>query len=203
MKTIFMILLLYTVDLLSASLEHMSMNNYDFSIVKERYEIYDSKGEVVKFYKEEQNRDLRFMLRLTLSDHTGGCSEKAITEGNYEISDDGNITLYTMWKRQGKAYLAPSGVRVQHYRVSDSGKLEFIEGKIYVEETKKNHDNDSGMAYLFTAPKTKEEKQKLENYIKDVEKNYKATFVFGEEREALFTEVKQALKRKVKALWSR
>jgi hypothetical protein len=201
MKTIF-ILLVSFLQLFSASLEHVTINSYDYSIVNESYDIYDSKGEVVKFYKEEQNRDLTFMLGFTLTDHTGGCSEKAITEGSYEISDDGNITLYSMWKRQGKAYLAPSGVRVQTYRVADGGKLEFVAGKVYVEETKKNHDNDSGMAYLFTAPKTKEEKQKLENYIKAVEKSYKATFVLGEEREALFTEVKQALKRKVKALWS-
>lgn len=202
MKTIF-ILSLFFMQLFSASLEHLTINNYDFSIVKESYDIYDSKGEVLKLYKEEQNRDLTFLLRFTLSDHTGGCAEKAMTEGNYEISDDGNITFYTMWTRQGKAYLAPYGARVQTYKVLDTGKLELIEGKIYIEETKKRHDNDSGMEYLFTAPKTQEEKEQLEHYVKAVEEKYKATFVFEDEGKRVISEVKKALKRKMKAIWIR
>jgi Holliday junction resolvase RusA-like endonuclease len=202
MKTIF-ILSLFFMQLFSASLEHVTLNNYDFSIVKESYDIYDSKGEVLKLYKEEQNRDLTFMLRFTLSDHTGGCAAKGMTEGSYELSDDGNITFYSMWTRQGKAYLAPYGARIQTYKVSDAGKLELVEGKIYLEETKRNHDNDSGMEYLFHTPKTEEEKKQLETYVKAIEEKYNATFVFGDDAKVLSLEVKKALKRKIKALWSR
>ena len=202
MKIIF-ILLVFFIQLFSASLEHMTLNNYDFAIVKENYDIYDSKGEVLKLYKEEQNRNLTFMLRFTLSDHTGGCAAKGMIEGSYEVSSDGNITFYTMWTRQGKAYLAPYGARIQTYKVSDDGKLELIEGRIYLEETKKNHDNESGMEYLFQAPRTEEEKEQLQQYIKGVEEKYNATFVSKEEYKALSKEVKKALKRKMKALWSR
>ena len=202
MKTIF-ILSLLCMQLFSASLEHVTLNNYDFSIVKEKYDVYDSKGEVLKLYKEEQNRNLTFILRFTLSDHTGGCAAKGMTEGSYEISDDGNITFYTLWTRQGKAYLASYGARVQTYRLSDNGKLELLEGKIYIEETKRNHDNDSGMEYLFHTPKSKEEKEKLQSYVKTVEEKYKATFVFEEESKNLIKEVKKALKRKTKAIWTR
>ena len=202
MKIIF-ILSISLMQLFSASLEHVTLNNYDFSIVKEKYDVYDSKGEVFKLYKEEQNRNLSFVLRFTLSDHTGGCAEKAMTEGSYEISADGNITFYSMWTRQGKAYLAPYGARVQTYKVSDAGKLELVEGKIYLEETKKNHDNDSGMEYLSHTPKSKEEKEKLQSYVKAVEEKYKATFVFEEESKNLIKEVKKALKRKMKATWKR
>ncbi len=201
MKTIF-ILSLFFMQLFSASLEHVTINHNDFSVVKESYDIYDSKGEVLKLYKEEQNRNLIFLLSFTLSDSTGGCSSKSMVNGSYEISDD-TITFYTMWTRRGKANLSPYGARMQRYKVLDSGKLELIEGQVYVEETKKKHDNESGMEYLFHAPKTQEEKEKLQSYIKAVEEKYKATFVFEEDGKILIKEVKKALKRKMKALWSR
>jgi len=201
MKTIF-ILSLFFMQLFSASLEHVAINDNDFSVLKESYALYDSKGEVLRLYKEEPNRDLTFLLSFTLSDTTGGCSSKSMVKGSYEISGD-TITFYTMWTRQGKAYLSPYGARVQRYKVLDSGKLELIEGKVYVEETKKNHDEGSGMEYLFHAPKTQEEKEQLQSYVKAVEEKYKATFIFKEEGKALIEEVKKALKRKMKALWSR
>jgi len=44
----------------SAKLEHVTIGNQDFSVVTESYDIYDSKGEVMKLYKEERNNDLTF-----------------------------------------------------------------------------------------------------------------------------------------------
>ncbi len=199
MKTIF-ILSLFFMQLFSASLEHVTINNNDFSLVKEHYADYDSKGEVLKLYKEEQNSNLTFLLSFVLSDSTGGCSSKSMVNGSYEISGD-TITFYTMWTRRGKANLSPYGARIQHYKILDSGKLELIEGKVYVEETKKKYDNESGMEYLFHAPKTQKEKEQLQSYVKAVEEKYKATFIFNEEGKVLIEEVKKALKRKMKALW--
>ncbi len=201
MKTIF-ILSLFFMQLFSASLEHVTINNNDFSLVKEHYADYDSKGEVLKLYKEEQNSNLTFLLSFVLSDSTGGCSSKSMVNGSYEISGD-TITFYTMWTRRGKANLSPHGARIQHYKILDSGKLELIEGKVYIEETKKKYDNESGMEYLFHAPKTQKEKEQLQSYVKAVEKKYKATFVFNEEEKSVINEVKEALKQKRKALWSR
>lgn len=194
MKAIFL-LSLSMINLFANSIEHLTINNHDFSFVKEHYRLYDTKGDIVKIYN-----DKNLIITFTIWESTGGCSSKAITEGTYEISDN-KITFYTMWHRQGKAYLAPYGAKIAHYKVSKFGKLELIDAQIYIEETAKGYDDESGMEYLFNKPKTVEQQEQLANYIKEVEEEYNATFVFN--KDALIKEVKEALKRKIKAIWRR
>ena len=107
-------LIVLTINMLfaAAELEHVTLGNQDFSIVTESYEIYDSKGEVMKFYKEERNNDLTFVLSLILKDKTGTCADKSMQEGAYEINGT-TITLYSFWDRKGKAYDSPYGGRIQ------------------------------------------------------------------------------------------
>ncbi|SFV53835.1 hypothetical protein MNB_SV-14-1770 [hydrothermal vent metagenome] len=197
---IYLLILLTIGRLFSASLEHITINNYDFSIVKEDYHIYDSKGKIMKMYLEENNNNLTFVLRLTLHDETGGCTSRSIQKGAYEINGS-VITLYNYWDRKGKAYLAPYGWRIQKYKVLSSGKLKQIFGQIYLESTKQSYENDSGLKYLFTSPKTDEERAKKEEYIKEIEQKYKAKFVLGKEKNRLKEEVEEALKRKLKRVW--
>lgn len=195
-------LILFTVSILSATaqLEHIALGNQDFSIVTESYDIYDSKGEVMKFYKEERNNDLTFVLSLILKDKTGSCADKSMQEGAYKINGT-TITLYSFWDRKGKVYDSPYGARIQSYEMLPNHSVVLKSSKVYIETARKSYDKESGMQYLFTPPKTKIQKEALHTYIKSVEKEYKGVFVFGEEAKNLLDKVHEALNRKMKAQW--
>ena len=142
----------------SAKLEHVTIGNQDFSVVTESYDIYDSKGEVMKFYKEERNNDLTFVLSLILKDSTGSCSDKSMQTGSHEINGTG-ITLYSFWDRKGKAYDSPYGARIQRYEMLPDHTVVLKSSKVYIETARRNYDKESGMQYLFTSPKTNIQKE--------------------------------------------
>jgi hypothetical protein len=183
-----------------ATLKHITIGNQDFSIITENYDLYDSKGEVLRLYREEQNNNLTFILTLILKDRTGACADKSIEDGYYEINGT-TLTLYSYWNRRGKAYNAPYGARIQVYRLKDNYDLVRISSKLYIETQRVNYNEDSGIKYLFKTPQTKEEKASLHTYIKAVEHNYKGTFVYGNEAKKLVKEVEDAMMRKMKATW--
>jgi len=197
MKKPFLVLLLLGGMLhADATLEHMTLRGTDFTSITEDYDVYDSKGRVLKFYRDEQNYDLKHLFNLTLNDKTGTCSARSVEEGSMEIN--GNIiTLYTFWDRQGRIYDVPYGARIKRYEVQKDGTL----GKLYIETAKKSFDPESGMRFLWETPKTDEDKAAFNDYIKNAERQYKGVFVFGEDAKALIKEVKAALDRKMAKRW--
>lgn len=200
MKLFLLILLTLTTLFATAQLEHFTIENQDFSIVTEAYDIYDSKGEVMKLYKEERSNDLSFVLSLILKDRTGTCSDQSMQDGSYEINGT-EITLYSFWDRKGKSYDSPYGARIQRYEMLPNHTVVLKSSKVYIETARKSYDKESGMKYLFTPPKTKIQKEALHTYIKSVEKEYKGVFVFGEEAKNLLDEVHEAFRRNMKAKW--
>ena len=196
-----LILVLALGQLFAGSVESLTINKQTFSLEKGSYDIYDSKGRFVKFYRVEKDKKIP-ILRLALNDATGNCASRSLQDGAYEIEEN-IITLYTLWNRRGKAYLEPYGAKVQKYEVTSDGTLKEVSSYLYVEETRKKHDDGNGMEYLFHAPKNKAEQEKLDGYVKEVEEKYKGTFVFGGESKKLIQSVKEALKRKTKASWKR
>jgi exonuclease III len=200
MKILLLLSILISILFSSAKLEHITIGNQDFSIVTESYKIYDSKGEVLKFYKEERNNNLTFIFSLILDDSTGTCADKSIQTGSYEINGT-NITLYTFWDRKGKAYDSPYGARIQYYEMLPNHTVVLKSSKVYIETARRSYDEQSGMKYLFIPPQTKTEKEAFKTYIKSVEKEYKGTFVYGNEAKRLIEEVHEALRRKMKAKW--
>jgi hypothetical protein len=195
-------LLLLTISILfaTAKLEHVTLGNQDFSIITESYDIYDSKGEVMKFYREERNNDLTFVLSLILKDKTGSCADKSMQEGTYEINGT-HITLYSFWDRKGKVYDSPYGARIQSYEMLPNHSVVLKSSKIYIETARKSYDLESGMQYLFIPPKNQKQKEALQSYIETVEKEYKGVFVYGDDVKTLLKEVHDALRRKMKAKW--
>ncbi len=196
MKKILLLIFTITLSLQSAQLEHIKIGNQDFSIVTETYNIYNSKGEVMKLYKEERDRKPRYILGLTLKDDTGTCSDFKIQEGAYEVKGT-DITLYSLWDRRGKVDDAPYGARITHYKMLEDHTIVKKSSYIYIESARKNYNDESGMKYLFTPPKTNQDKEELNAYIKEIEEKYKGTFVFENEAKDLIAEVKKALKRKM------
>lgn len=201
MKKILLTLLLLTYSLWGAELKHITIGNQDFTLTTETYDIYDSKGEVLRLYREERNNNLTFVFSLILKDRTGECSDKSLEDGFYEINGT-TVTLYSYWNRKGKAYNAPYGARVQVYELKNNYNLVRTSSKLYIETARPNYNENSGMQYLFKAPKTKEEKASLKAYVSAVERKYKGTFVYGEEAKALIKEVEDAMIRKMKAIWN-
>ncbi len=200
MKLFLLILLTLTTLFATAELEHITIGNQDFSIVTESYEIYDSKGEVMKLYKEERNNDLTFVLSLILKDKTGSCADKSMQEGAYEINGT-TITLYSFWDRKGKMYDSPYGARIQCYEMLPDHTVVLKSSKVYIETSRKSYDTESGMKYLFTPPNNKSEIEALLAYVKSVEREYKGAFVYDNEARKLMEEVHEAFRRKMKAEW--
>lgn len=199
MKIYLFILVSITV-LFSQTVEHVSIGNKPFTIIKESYEEYGSKGEVMRLYKGEEQNQSSMLLTFILRERNGPCSAREREKGTYEINAS-TITFYTSWKRGGKAYDAPIGVRVKVYEVLSDSSLKKISSSIYIEASKKNYDKDSGMQYLFRDSKTDEEKESLEDYVEEIENEYNGTFVFAEEAELLTSKVEQAFHRKLKSRW--
>ncbi len=194
MKKILLILAILS-QYIFASVEQVTINKHEFRIVTKSYDVEDTKGKYIKLYKDE-----KMLFRFTLKDSTGSCSAKSLIDGHYEI--EGNkITLYSFWNRRGKAYLAPYGARIQIYEVLTSGELKLISARVYVEASKYKLDKDSGMRFLFKTPKNKIEKKELQQYVSEIEKQYVAEFIFGEEAKLLIQEVRESLRRKMKSSW--
>ena len=167
----------------------------------ESYDIYDSKGEVLRVYKEHRNNDLTFMFSLILKDRTGACSDKSIEDGYYEINGT-TITLYSQWDRRGKAYDAPYGVRIQVYTLDNQYNFVKTSSKLYIETQRANYTENSGMKYLFKTPGNHEEKAQLQTYVSRVERKYGGVFSFGAKAKNLIKEVETAMTRKMKAIWN-
>ena len=201
MKKTLLLLLLIAQTLMGAELKHITIGNQDFSLTTETYDIYDSKGEVLRLYREEQNNNLTFVFSLILKDRTGACSDKSMEDGYYEINGT-KVTLYSHWDRRGKAYDAPYGARVQVYQLKDNYDLVRTSSKLYIETQRPNYNENSGMKYLFKTPETEAEKESLKAYVSAVERNYKGTFVYGNEAKKLIKEVEDAMTRKMKAIWN-
>ena len=199
MKQIFLILFFWS-ELFAEIKQEVIINHQHFKIVKESYDIYDSKGEFVRFFKINKNKHLTPVLRLTLKDATGGCSSRSLEDGAYEIRGN-KIWLYRYFHRQGEAYFAPYGAQIVEYQVQKDGTLEKVKSNVYVELTKKGYDEENGMKYLFHAPKNEKEQALFNRYIKQVEAKYDGEFLYGDEGGKLIKEVKKALKRKIKLEW--
>ena len=198
MKQVFILAFAFS-QLFSESIQPITINKQQFNMVRESYDIYDSKGEFIRFYKDKNETAL---FRLTLKDVTGDCSSKSLQDGAYEIDEKG-ITLYSFWDRVGRAYIEPYGARVQRYEVEENGTFKRVFSKLYIETTRQKHNNDSGMKYLFSKPKTAEEEKKLQSYVDEVERVYHGKFVFGKESKELLSLVQKALRKKVKMLWQK
>ncbi|MDM5271195.1 hypothetical protein PGH07_03310 [Sulfurovum sp. zt1-1] len=165
----------------------------------ELYDLYDSKGKVMRLYQELRNGEKKQLLSFTLNDTTGPCHERSVEEGSYEVNGS-KIIFYTLLDRRGNAD-APYGARIATYTVDENGELILLSSKIYIETERRTEAKKSAMQYLFTSPVTQSEKEALRQYVESAEKRFKGTFVFGEEARSLIKEVNEALQRKMQKRW--
>ena len=197
-----LLLLLFTLSslLLSTEFEQITAEKKNFLVITESYKEYTSTGKAMRLYIEEPNHNLTLLFSLTLADATGVCSDKKIQKGTYDLNST-HVTLYNFWDRIGDTYSAPYGARIQHYKILDNNTLDLLYAKIYIESEAKNYALESGMQYLFDAPKTDTEQALFEEYITDMERQYKGAFVFADNATKLMIDVRHALNKKSQSRW--
>jgi hypothetical protein len=176
----FWVLIMITPLFAGSMVDRVKIGRDIFTLLTESYHLYDSRGESVKFYKEQKNEDLTYLLTLVLEDKTGGCSGKTIQRGAYEVVD-GELILYTLWDKSGTLTDVPHGARIQHYKAGKEGGLTLLSSHIYIE--------------LADALNEKDQK-KLTRYIKRMEKLFEGDFVLGQEGKKLLRKVEEALRKK-------
>ena len=204
MKQIVYLLLFFiltTTSLVSQGWKSLDVNEQSFLIFEEDYDEYDSKGKTVTFYNKEHNESKDALFAFILEDATGGCNDKSIEKGAYEINGS-TITFYTLWKRQGSVDDAPFGGRIMHYELKD-GNFSRLSSRLYVETHTEESDEKSGMQFLFKKSISKAEKKRLAEYVTAVEKQFHGKFIFDEEASTLIKEVRSMLKRQIIKVWQR
>jgi len=196
MKYFIFLLLMYTY----LDAKDVQIGDHTYTIVEESYNEYNDKGIAMKLYKKTDNKDALPLFSFTVENQLGGCGERSMQEGSYEINGT-MLTFYTHWTRSGRAYDAPSGDRIQHYVMDSNGTMHFKDGILYIEQQAKNYDKESGLKYLYKTPKNKAEKEKLQAYIKSTERIFGGRFVFGDDAIQLHKEVDNALMKKRQMRW--
>jgi len=197
---LYLFILLSITGVFASSIKTITIDNRPFTVLKEHYNEYGVKGDYITLYSgAEENRTSK-LLNFVLSEVSGSCSDRSIEQGSYEVNGS-TITLCTRWRRQGAVNDTPKGARVQVYQLLKDNSLKELSNKFYIETSSQGSDPESGMKYLFTPPKTEEEKKALKAYVTEVERAYHGTFVFGDEAKKLMRDVKEALRRKRKAAW--
>ena len=195
-----LLLFLITTSLFSQKQKLLDIQGHSFLLFEEDYDEYDSKGKTVTFYNGEDSNRTEALLSFVLNDVTGGCNDKSIEKGVYELSGS-TIIFYTLWQRVGSIDDAPFGGRVKSYEISKNGEIKLLSSYLYIEEHTKESNSGSGMRFLFESPKREEDKSLFLTYISLIEKRYGGEFVFDKKSSKLIIAVREALKRQVKAVW--
>jgi len=187
-------------ELYAGTFEVISIDNKPFSVSKQSYNEYGTKGDIVKFYKGQEENATKMLFLFILKERSGACSFRKREKGTYEINAT-NITFYTRWDYDRGVYDAPKGGRITIYKVLNNGSLEKVSSKIYVEIRHKDFEEESGVKYLFKEATTKKQKAIFNEYIKEMEERYKGTFVFKEEARELMQKVSEAFEWGRKSAW--
>ncbi len=205
MKLLIIALLFMKYLYAEASVRYLQLGNETLTLLEEPYDLYDSKGVSVRFYKESENQDLHYLKTFVLHDKTGSCFGKSIQQGVYQ-SDGDILVLYTLWTRSGSVQEAPYGARIARLKLQPDGSLKQISAKLYIESHRKKRHDTSGMFYLFHAPENDMQKAQRKAYIAQMEKLYGGQFVVGEEAETVLHEVRKAIEKeeaREESVWKR
>lgn len=197
MKIFLIIITLFSTLHAFKSEKEVQIGTHVFNLVKESYNEYGDKGMTMALYvKGDTSPKLSFILK----NESGACSDKDVEKGTYVIKKD-SIVLYSHWIRSQNTNNTPIGDRKQVYKVDANSSFTLSDSSVYIEKTTQYEDADEGMQYLFTKPKTENEKRLLYDYISSVEEIFKAKFVMGDEADNLAFEVNAALSNIQKQQW--
>ena len=171
--------------------------------------IIDSNNEegskILNIYRNEIK-----ILSHTILKKEGDCSSINVELGNYKLIGN-KIIFYSYWAATDRQNISlfPFGFSKQTYQIEESGKVTKLNSEIFIEDNVemeigkeifyKKHViwRHKGIKFIYKKPTNNFEIKAKEDYIKSIEKMYKAKFVFGKEKKALEKEVRTNLKNEI------
>ena len=167
--------ILYTSMYAFSTSQKLEIGKQTLRVVHESYDEYSDKGITLKFYTLDSNTTTTLpLLSLVLENEIGSCGQRSIEEGAYKIKGN-KLFFYTHWSRDGTAYDAPIGDRIQVYQMEENKTIHRLSGRMHIKTSKKD-------------------KSSIEHY-------FGATFVEDSEAENLAQEVSNALTIKKTTRW--
>ena len=187
-KYLLIITLLFISNFGFSQTQTTEINGIDFKIVivsKNEYE----QTEFIEIYRNNKK-----LLSHTLSNFEGDCSSENIELGTYEIKDD-SIIFYSYWASGDRMMknIFPFGFRKQVYSVNKNGLVNLESSSLYIETYVDDYCKHKGMDFLENKPKSEIEQALKNDYISKAEKMYFGKFVFGKDKIALETEVRNRI----------
>ena len=206
MKQIILILTLaFSINSYS-QIDTFNINGFDFIFKHvKNADTDDIENTSVNLLRLETSGKTKYLLKHTMGLTEGDCNSTSVEMGDYLINDT-IIIFYSFWCWQGDAPVSPWGARIQEYNISENGNVKMASSKLYIETSRPDWHENKGIKYLFEDVKTKEEKIVLKEYIKTVEKEYNAKFVYGKESDKLLKDVKEKFSKRIELLlndWSK
>ena len=192
MRNTLLLLILLPVFASAQSAKTLTVGGFSFTFKTTGLPAESGETEQVEVWRGNQK-----LLTHILSLEEGDCNSESVELGTYETGPS-TITFYSYWAHAGDAPVAPYGVRKQIYQVDEKGNLLLQSGQLYIETGRPGWPETRGVAFLLQAPKNDSERTVLAQYIKQTEASYGGRFVFGKEKEHLFTEVCSKLKGPIK-----
>lgn len=149
---------------------------------------------LLKVYREELPTS-RLLLSFPLYRSYQDGHYEEVELGKFQI--EGNqLLLFTWWNFRGEDNFAPVGAKKMVYEVRENGKLYLKSGRIYLEEG----DRAEGAGFLKNPIDDESDRDKLLAYIRKVQREHLAEFVFGAESDALFEEVRTELEDEIQTV---
>lgn len=117
LKRVLLLTLSFSLLMSEAPFDRSTLSNHDIMMTTESYDLYDSEGKVLRLYQKRGDGEKRYLLSFVLSETIGGCEQKSIEQGSYEVNGS-RIIFYTLWDRRGSAD-APYGARIKIYSMEE------------------------------------------------------------------------------------
>ena len=203
LKTLIISIFLMFSTFVFGQTKKVEINGIIFSFRQMKLDSLESaENKIVELYRNGKK-----LLTHTMFKEEGDCSSTHIQLGKYKV-DNNKITFYTYWAATERmpGLILPFGFREQIYTVDSLGILKLSEAKIYIENTVSSENKNfleengwmhKGLKYLNKVTKSKYEKRLLDDYIKNVEKEYNSKFVLNYKRDELEKNVRSSLEKEI------
>ena len=142
----------YFFSLYAGEVKHISFSGKDLVLIEESYNLYDSKGNSVKFYLENKNMDLHFLKTFVLDDKSGDCMKGELENGIYKI-EGSELVFYSVKYEKKKLGKVPFYAKIAKYKLQD-GELKLIDKKLYSKDSGDAHVLDRVQKVIKSSKKT-------------------------------------------------
>jgi hypothetical protein len=188
-KTILIIFLLCISCLPKAQVANFQLGETNFTIQK-AIETYSENEERTFVLLSRNDKEL---LTHTILEIGADHNSMSLEIGDYEISDN-TITFYSYWAWGGDAPVSPFGGRIQTYQIQKNGKLLLVRSQLYIEQGRVGFEGiHKGIQFLKEMPKSESDKKLFREYVSEMESNFNAKFVYGNQSDRLMSRIRKKI----------